>query len=58
MPDVSKHEAVLQGLVNDTYHTLGVSIGSHQVTPGEKIPKGGKAIDPYIVQYRASEYID
>lgn len=42
MPDVSKHVAVLQDLKNGTYPTLGVNIGSREVTPGEKIAKGGK----------------
>ncbi|KAL3428696.1 phosphatidylethanolamine-binding protein [Aspergillus tetrazonus] len=39
MPDVSKHLLVLQGLMNGTYRTLGLSIGSQNVTPGLKIPK-------------------
>ncbi|KAH8700108.1 putative phosphatidylethanolamine-binding protein [Talaromyces proteolyticus] len=40
MPDISKHESILEGLINGTYHTLGLSIGSHKVvTPGEKIAK-------------------
>ncbi|KAL2834668.1 phosphatidylethanolamine-binding protein [Aspergillus pseudoustus] len=39
MPDVSKHEAVLQGLMDATYCTLGLSIGSQNVTSGLKIAK-------------------
>lgn len=42
MPDVSKHEAVLQGLKNGTYRTLDVTIGSHKINAGEKIPKAGE----------------
>ncbi|KAL4972610.1 phosphatidylethanolamine-binding protein [Aspergillus desertorum] len=39
MPDVSKYEVVLQGLMNGTYRTLGLSIGSQNVTPGLKVAK-------------------
>jgi hypothetical protein len=42
MPDISKHAAVLQGLMSGTYRTLGLSISSHNVTPGLKIAKRGK----------------
>lgn len=42
MPDVSKLAAVLQDLKNGTIHTLGVSIGSVTITPGQKIAKAGK----------------
>lgn len=44
MPDISKYEAILQGLKNGTYSTLGLSIGGHEVAPGEKIAKGGKIV--------------
>lgn len=44
MPDVSKYEAILQGLKNGTYRTLGLSIGALDVAPGEKIVKGGKKV--------------
>ena len=42
MPDVSKHEAILDGLKNGTYHPLGLIIGGTKITAGEKIAKKGK----------------
>lgn len=42
MPDISKHEAVLDGLKKGTYHTLGVIVGGQKISIGEKIAKKGK----------------
>lgn len=42
MPDVSKHEAVLQDVKNGNIRTLGVSIGPVTITPGQKIAKAGE----------------
>ncbi|GIJ85003.1 hypothetical protein Asppvi_003858 [Aspergillus pseudoviridinutans] len=49
MPDVSHHETVLLGLRNGIYSTLGVSLGSHRVTPGEKIDKKDTHPTPTLV---------
>lgn len=42
MPDVSKHETVLQDVKNGNIPTLGVSIGPVTITPGQKIAKAGE----------------
>ncbi|KAL2857162.1 phosphatidylethanolamine-binding protein [Aspergillus pseudoustus] len=39
MPDISKHEAVIQAIESGTYATLGLRIGSQTVTPGLKVSK-------------------
>ncbi|KAL2869071.1 YbhB/YbcL family Raf kinase inhibitor-like protein [Aspergillus lucknowensis] len=57
MPDVSHHAAILQGLEKGTYQTLGVTIGSHTITPGQKIPKAGR-IPEYFTPHTPNQSPD
>jgi phosphatidylethanolamine-binding protein len=41
MPDIKDIEATL-ALSKDESKLLGLTIGTHKVTPGQHIPKGGK----------------
>ena len=43
MPDISKLEEAIEGLNTGVHPTLGVTIGSRKVTPGEYIPKQGRS---------------
>ncbi|OKL57988.1 hypothetical protein UA08_06861 [Talaromyces atroroseus] len=49
MPDISKHLEVLEGFKNGSYPTLGLSLGSRQVTPGEKIPRADTKATPTLL---------
>ncbi|BCS18472.1 YbhB/YbcL family Raf kinase inhibitor-like protein [Aspergillus puulaauensis] len=39
MPNIAKHESVIQGLKDGSHHVLGISINGQQVSPGTKIAK-------------------
>lgn len=52
MPDISKQEAVIKGLKNQTHRLLDLSLDSHKVTTGERIPRAGK--DPELVILQSS----
>jgi hypothetical protein len=41
MPNIAKHESVIQALKDGTHHVLGLNINGQQVSPGTKIDKKG-----------------
>jgi hypothetical protein len=45
MPSSTTVENVLATIKTDESKVLGLTIGSHKVTPGLKIPKAGKSSD-------------
>lgn len=41
MPNITKHESVIQALKDGSHHVLGISIHGQQVSPGTKLAKKG-----------------
>jgi hypothetical protein len=42
MPDKKSFQAALALINNDTSKILGLTVGTHKVTPGQEIPKAGE----------------
>jgi hypothetical protein len=42
MPGKKSFEAALALIKDDPSKVLGLTVGTHKVTPGQKIPKAGK----------------
>lgn len=50
MPNIAKHESVIQALKDGTHHVLGLKINGLQVSPGTKVDKKGT----YLYNYKTT----